>query len=85
MINAEEIRLRIPLPEPAGGGAHDPGLPRLRIRPVACGALAMGQGASRCPVGVRPFSAGVLDLLRRSSVPELMGRPLRPAGRALER
>ncbi|WEB45328.1 ABC transporter permease subunit [Streptomyces yunnanensis] len=32
----------------------------------------------------RPRSL-VLDLLRRSSVPELIGRPLRPAGRALER
>ena len=27
----------------------------------------------------------VLDVLRRSSVPELLGRPLRPAGRALDR
>ncbi|OKI05958.1 sulfonate ABC transporter permease [Streptomyces sp. CB02056] len=32
----------------------------------------------------RPRSA-VLDLLRRSSVPELLGRPLRPVGTALDR
>ncbi|MEV7027259.1 ABC transporter permease subunit, partial [Kitasatospora sp. NPDC093558] len=32
----------------------------------------------------RPRSV-VLDILRRSSVPELIGRPLRPAGRALDR